>query len=264
MNSSGQGSTAAWFVRPRPRPEATLRLFCFSHAGGGASSYFPWSAALDGVDVLSVQLPGREGRLMEPLIDDADILVARLGEVIEPWLDRPFVFFGHSMGAYLAFETARTLRRRGLPQPRRLIVSGRRAPMEADREAPLHELPDNHLAEELNRRFGGLPTAILAEPELMALFLPIIRADLRLLERGVYRAEAPLDYPISAFGGDEDRRADHAALVGWEALTVGGFEARQFSGGHFYLHERRDAFLSALASVLASDMARAPQWADAL
>ena len=263
MTSSGHGS-AAWFVRPRPRPDAALRLFCFSHAGGAASSYFPWSAALADVDVLAVQLPGREGRLSEPPIDDADALVGRLADVLSPWLDRPFVFFGHSMGAYLAFETARALRRRALPQPRRLIVSGRRAPTMAEGEAPLHALPDAELVAELNRRFGGLPAVILAEPELMALFLPIIRADLRLLERAVFRPEPPLALPISAFGGADDARADLAAMTGWRDLTAGGFDARKFPGGHFYLHERRDDFLPTLASVLASERAGLPQRADAV
>src|SRR3546814_4467064 len=103
----GQGSGGGWFVRARPRPAAELRLFCFPHAGGAASSYFAWAGALEAVDVLAVQPPGREGRLAEPLIADMTTLLDRLVAAIEPQLDRPFVFFGHSMGALVAFETAR-------------------------------------------------------------------------------------------------------------------------------------------------------------
>src|SRR3546814_4585026 len=114
-------------------------------------------------------------------------LLDRLVAAIEPQLDRPFVFFGHSMGALVAFETARELRRRGLPAPIRLFVSGRRAPTVTDGEAPLHGLPDPALVSELDRRFGGLPTAIKAEPDLLAMFVPIIRADLTLLERHAFR-----------------------------------------------------------------------------
>src|SRR3546814_15358177 len=108
----GQGSGGGWFVRARPRPAAELRLCCFPHAGGAASSYFAWAGALEAVDVLAVQPPGREGRLAEPLIADMTTLLDRLVAAIEPQLDRPFVFFGHSLGALVAFETARALRRR--------------------------------------------------------------------------------------------------------------------------------------------------------
>src|SRR3546814_5405370 len=162
----GQGSGGVCFVRARPRPAAELMLFSSPHAGGAASSDFAWAGALEAVDVLAVQPPGREGRLAEPLIADMTTLLDRLDAAIEPQLDRPFVFFGHSMGALVAFETARELRRRGLPAPIRLFVSGRRAPTVTDGEAPLHGLPDPALVSELDRRFGGLPTAIKAEPDL--------------------------------------------------------------------------------------------------
>lgn len=255
MPMDGQGPRSGWLVRVRPRPEAALRLFCFPHAGGAASSYFHWPAALAGVDVAAVQPPGREGRLAEPPIADMPVLLDRLVAAIEPRLDRPFLFFGHSMGALVALEAARELRRRGLPAPARLYVSGRRSPTVPSDEAPLHALPDDELVAELNHRFGGLPAAILAEPELMALFLPVIRADLTVLERHAFRPEAPLDVPITALGGDDDRRAGIEGLEAWRALTSAGFAMRRFPGGHFYLHEQREAFLRAFAGLVADDSA---------
>ncbi|GHD52914.1 thioesterase [Thalassobaculum fulvum] len=260
MPMDGLGPQSQWFARVRPRPQAAVRLFCFPHAGGAASSYFHWPAALDGVDVLAVQPPGREGRIAEPPVADMATLLERLVAAVEPYLDRRFAFFGHSMGALVAFELARELRRRGLPAPERLYVSGRRSPTVPTAEAPLHVLPDDELVAELNRRFGGLPAAILAEPELMALFLPVIRADLTVLERHGFATEPPLAVPITAFGGVDDARATADGLEAWEELTTGGFAMRRFPGGHFYLHERREAFLRAFADMVAADLGtgRAP------
>lgn len=258
MPMDGQGPQSSWFTRVRPRPDAAIRLFCFPHAGGAASSYFHWPAALDGIDVLAVQPPGREGRLPEPPIADMPTLLERLVAAIEPHLDRPCMFFGHSMGSLVAFELARELRSRGLRTPERLYVSGRRSPTLPSREPPLHVLPDGELAAELNRRFGGLPAAILAEPELMALFLPVIRADLTVLERHEFRPDPVLDLPVTALGGEDDARAAEADLAAWRALTSSGFALRRFPGGHFYLHDRRDAFLRAFAAMLSADLATAP------
>ncbi|MEQ9332862.1 alpha/beta fold hydrolase [Thalassobaculum sp.] len=255
MPMDGQGPRSAWFARVRPRPEAAVRLFCFPHAGGAASSYFHWPAALDGVDVLAVQPPGREGRLAEPPIADMPALLDCLVAEVEPHLDRRTLFFGHSMGALVAFELARELRRRGLPAPERLYVSGRRAPTVPTAEAPLHALPDPELVAELNRRFGGLPAAILAEPELMALFLPVIRADLTVLERHAFSRDPVLDLPITALGGEDDARAPESGLAAWRELTSADFAVRRFPGGHFYLHDRREAFLRDLAAMLAADLA---------
>lgn len=256
IGMAGAASLVAspWFVRPRSKPEAPLRLFCFSHAGGAASAYFPWAASLPDIDVVSIQLPGREGRLGEPVIDDARQMTSRLTDAIGPLLDRPFVFFGHSMGSYLAFETTRSLRRAGLPLPSRLVLSGRRAPTEVERESSLHMLPDAALVSELNRRFGGLPAVILAEPELMAMYLPIIRGDLRLLERAEHYDEPLLEMPFSVFGGVEDARANETMLASWAALTASTCDVQMFPGGHFYLHEQRDNFLPALKALLAAEM----------
>ncbi len=241
----------SWFVRAKPKPDAPLRLFCFPHAGGAASAYFAWGAALDGVDVAAVQLPGREGRLAESPETDMATLLDRLAGALAATLDgRPFAFFGHSMGAVLAYETARGLRRRGLPEPVHLHVSGRRAPTLPVTEPPLHPLPDDAFIAELNRRFGGLPAAILAEPDLLALFLPTLRADITLLERHSFHADPPLALPITAYGGQDDRQTPPESLDGWAALTTGPFAARLLPGGHFFLHENRDAFLRVFAAAL--------------
>ncbi|MBZ4194220.1 MAG: alpha/beta fold hydrolase [Candidatus Contendobacter sp.] len=237
-----------WFVRPKPN--AGLRLFCFAHAGGAASAFHPWGAKLEGVDVWAIQLPGREGRLSEPLLTDFTVLQDRLARELTPHLDRPFAFFGHSMGAILAYEIARELRQRRLPPPERLYVSGRRAPTLPNLDPPLHPLPDREFIAELKRRFAGLPAVILAEPELLALFLPILRADLMMLERHEFRTDAVLDVPITAYGGQDDPQTLPEALAAWRELTTREFAMRHFPGGHFYLHEQRERFLPYLAGEL--------------
>ncbi len=153
--------SSPWFVRPKPKPNAGLRLFCFAHAGGAASAFYPWGAGLEDADIWAIQLPGREGRLTEPLLTDFTVLQERLAHELTPHLDRPFAFFGHSMGAILAYEIARELRRRGLPTPARLYVSGRRAPHLPTTDPPLHPQSDAAVIAELKRRFDGLPAVIL-------------------------------------------------------------------------------------------------------
>jgi medium-chain acyl-[acyl-carrier-protein] hydrolase len=249
--------TSPWFVRPQPKRHGALRLFCFAHAGGSASAFHHWGARLAEVDVWAVQLPGREGRMAEPLLTDFETLQHRLLDALAPWLDRPFAFFGHSMGAIVAYEMARRLRHLGLPSPGWLYLSGRHAPTLPNPDPPLHPLSDAEFIAELKRRFQGLPAAILAEPDLLALFLPILRADLRMLERHVFSPGNVLHLPLIACGGQQDPQTSVAALEAWSNLTTSeDFGVRRFPGGHFYLHERREDFLTFLGDDLGQRMSQ--------
>ena len=245
----------AWFVRPRAQPSPRARLFCFPHAGGAASAYYAWGAALPQVEVVAVQPPGREGRMRERPIVAGTELIARLADALQAHLDVPVAFFGHSMGALMAYEVARELRRRDCPMPRHVYVSGRRSPPIADTEPDLHRLPDDAFVEELDRRFGGMPAAIREEPELLALFLPIIRADVTLLETHAFREEASLDVPMSAFGGEDDHQTTPELLGAWQQLTSRPLEVRNFRGGHFFLHQHRADFLAHLRADLERKLA---------
>jgi len=246
----------SWFVRPRANPAARARLFCFPHAGGAASAYYAWGAGLPQVEVVAVQPPGREGRMRERPIVEGSELVARLADALEPQLDLPAFFFGHSMGAVMAYEVARELRRRECPLPAHLYVSGRRSPTVADTEPQLHRLADDAFVTELDRRFGGMPAAIREEPELLALFLPILRADVTLLETHEFRDEPPLDLPMSALGGIDDHQATPELLGAWQALSACPLEVRNFRGGHFYLHQHRGDFLAYLRGDLERRLAQ--------
>lgn len=172
MNSS---TTGKWISRPRPNPRARLRLFCIAHAGGGASAFRGWADALPPeVEVCLVQLPGRENRLMEKPFDRLDPLVAALTDAVRPWLDLPWALFGHSNGALIGFELARLLRERGLPGPRHLFASGRRAPDVPPQSRLTGHLPDDEFLADLGE-LGGLPRELLENREIMQMLLPLLR-----------------------------------------------------------------------------------------
>jgi surfactin synthase thioesterase subunit len=173
-------------------------------------------------------------------------------------MDLPMAFFGHSMGALLVFELAREFRRQCLPGPVHLFISSYRAPHLSDPEEPLHTLPDDQFVQELQRRYGETED-FLQSPELVELFLPLLRADFSVCETYVYRQEEPLDCPISAFGGSQDRKVTRQHLAAWRMQTRGSFSLRIFPGDHFYLRNAKVSLLQTLGQQLAQIVRRAPQ-----
>ena len=244
-----------WFVRPNPRWDADHRLFCFSHAGGAASAYHGWQAALDEVEIWAIQSPGRESRLREPPITNLNTLVQHICNAISNHLDKPFFFFGHSMGSLVSYETARELHRRGLPLPAHLYVSGRPAPHLPLDEPSIHDLPEPEFLAELKLRYNGLPEEILADQDLLSFFLPILRSDFKTLETHNFLEEPKLPVTITAYCGDEDRIMNSTKLGGWEQLTTRTFSSHIFPGGHFYLHDKQDVFLDFFGDNLESHVA---------
>lgn len=243
------GADPSWFPAAATGERPT-RIFCIPYAGGSAAAFARWRAVADErVELIPVQLPGRGARIRERPVDRLDRLAAMLAEALGPRLDRPFALFGHSMGALLAFETARTLRRTGLPVPAALFVSARRAPQRASMRPPLHRLSDAQLIAEL-RALDGTPAAVLEDEELLGLMLPIVRADLKAVETHHYEAEPRLDCPIRAFGGTRDSIAPDD-LSAWSEQTTRGFGLTMFDGGHFFLNTHYEAMLQIMTDVLA-------------
>lgn len=227
-----------WLLRFAPRPAATLRLFCFSYAGGGAAIFRPWALAMPAhVEVAAVLLPGRESRLREKPLDSMAALLQALLPALMPELDRPFAFFGHSMGALLAFEVARALVQSGRPAPARLMASGRCAPHLADGDAALHALDDDAFVAAIDRRYGGIPAQILQDREVLEMLLPSLRADMAAIESYRHHGDAPLPCPIAAFGGSSDARTTLDKLQAWQLHSTEPVTARHFPGGHFYFND---------------------------
>jgi medium-chain acyl-[acyl-carrier-protein] hydrolase len=249
----------AWVRCPRPSDQARIRIFCLPFGGGGAAIFREWPRDLwPEIEVWHVQLPGREARHREPPLTDMQSLVMPLADAMLPHLDRPYVVFGHSMGALIGFELARRLRRLGASDPLYLFVSARRAPHVADPHRPLHALPDADLVAQLTRRYNGMPRAVLENAELLRMFIPIVRADLTMTETYVYAPEAPLACPISAFGGLEDDAVTRDDLAAWGDQTSAAFTLRLVPGGHFFLQTDRTRLLAALRADLQQTLAEAP------
>ena len=233
-------TTNSWITRPKPNPKARLRLFCFPFAGGAASIFRTWPDQLaPDIEVCPVELPGRGKRLREPLFTGILPLIEILTPALLPYLDIPFAFFGHSLGTIISFELARQLRREKAPSPRHLFISGRRAPQVPPRKRPLHNLPKSELIEEL-RQYNGTPETVLANQELMELFLPILRADFGINENYTYTSEPPLNCPISVFGGLEDTDANSDELNAWRDQTSSTFTIDMFPGGHFFINNKNE------------------------
>ena len=230
------GAAETWLPRRR-REGAALRLFPLPYAGGDVSIFAPWSAELPReIELCPVQLPGRGRRMREPAYAELGALVGALLDGMSPELDAPFALFGHSMGALVCFELARELRRRGRPLPRHLLVSGRPAPQIPSRYSPLSRLPDDELVERLYQRYGYVPPEDDGQlDELLDLMLPTLRSDLEVSDSYVYADEAPLECPITAFGGLEDATVTRDELEAWRHQTCRPFETRMLPGGHFYL-----------------------------
>jgi surfactin synthase thioesterase subunit len=252
--------TGPWFTRFVARARPSLRLFCFSYAGAGGAVYRPFAIGLpDDVEVLAVQLPGRESRLREPPLRSMAALVDALATALAPQFERPFAFFGHSMGALVAFELARHLQARNSARPEHLLVSGRRAPHLPETDPAIHHLPEEAFIAEINRRYGGIPAELLEHRDLLDLLLPALRADMAAIETHRFAPGAKLACPISCFGGTHDPYARREQLVPWGEHTSAKHQLRQFEGAHFYFNDAgvRRQLLAEVAAALAPHRAAA-------
>ncbi|QXJ21804.1 thioesterase [Actinomadura graeca] len=211
---------------------ARTRVVCFPHAGGAARFFAPWQRRVPhGVELLAVQYPGREDRLADPLVGDAVLLADGLVDEIGSLPIVPTVFFGHSMGAVVAYETARRLRP-GNGRPALLAVSALPAP-HIQRAGGIHLCDDEGLVAELAKVGGS--AAALADQDLRDHILPIVRNDYRLLETYRHAHDHPCDLPIVVYSADQDTEATTEELAGWREVTSAECVFRRFSGDHFYL-----------------------------
>jgi surfactin synthase thioesterase subunit/glycosyltransferase involved in cell wall biosynthesis len=224
-----RATAASWF--PGIEASGQTRVFWFPHAGGGT--------VVPVRGVIPVRLPGREARLAEAPFERMGQLVEALANAIEGYLDRPFAFAGHSMGAVVAFELARELRRRGKELPWGLVASAARAPQFRRDHVPGPAPSDEELLEELK-----IPQ------ELTRAVLPSLRADTTLYRNYVYTEGEPFDFPIAAYGGLDDPNIRPRHLERWKEQTTGRFVVRHFPGGHFYLNDNPDVVRVAIEADL--------------
>jgi medium-chain acyl-[acyl-carrier-protein] hydrolase len=237
------GTADGWFARYTTTESAALRLFCFSYAGGGGSVFRSWGDRLPReIDVWAAQLPGREARVVEAPVRRIGPLVDALHEAIMGCLDKPYAFFGHSMGALAAFELSRRLRLAGAPEPAHLFLAAFRAPQLPNPNIKICHLPDEVLKTVLRKE--GTPENVLDDEELMRALLPTLRADLELCETYEYRDEPPLAVPMTVFGGSHDVRVSRDDLEQWRAQATGQVRISVLPGSHFFVHSAQDLLLS--------------------
>ena len=249
-----RGEKNSWFYPHEPDISAAHRLFCFPYAGGGASMFYSWQSEFpQGIQVCPIQLPGRENRLDEAPFTNLFELVKASEEVLSPYLDLPFSLFGHSMGAKIAFELSRKLKREKGVEPTYLFVSGCQAPHIPEAN-PSHHLPKKAFIREL-RRYSGTPEAVLQDAEFMEILLPLLRADFTLVETYEYMEQGgKLTCPIWVLGGEDDKEVSVKELEEWGTYTSSCIALRLFSGDHFFIRSAQTLVIKTISSVILGDV----------
>lgn len=244
-----------WIRRYHPAPGSKVQLVCFPHAGGSASFYFPVSAALTPViDVAAVQYPGRQDRRAEPNVCSIPDLADAIFNAVRPLAARPLAFFGHSMGAILAYEVAVRLEDAGAAPLARLYVSSRRAPS-CHRQESLHQQTDQALIAEL-KHLSGTNSDLLSDPETLAMILPAVKSDYRAIETYRPAGTRPVQAPVTAIIGGQDSRVTIDEARAWRQHSTASFDLQVLPGGHFYLVNRRHEVIRLIAGDLALHSAR--------
>ncbi|MCX4521958.1 alpha/beta fold hydrolase [Streptomyces anulatus] len=235
---------AGWFLRPGGAGAAPVRLVCLPYAGGSGAVFRNWAAGLDGAaEVHALTLPGHAHRWRQPLAEDLHRLADDIADVTAPLQDeRPLVLLGYSLGGLLAFEVARRLNRRGRA-PELLIAAACPPPGLLPEGRNRHTLPDREFIA-LLRQMGATPEAILDEPEMIGLLLPMLRADFALSERYRYTPGKPLPTPIVTVGGSDDPEIAPAAMASWAEETTLSLTQIVLAGGHLFIHEDEAGLLA--------------------
>ena len=229
--------TAELFVSLQPNAAASKQLFCFPFAGGSTMAYRPWLKHLSrDIELIAVQLPGRGSLFGQRLFDNMADLVAELFIQIKERIEKPFMFFGHSMGSKIAFELACTMQREHCPLPMHFFASGAGAPFKPRKAAPIHPLPDDEFIRRVSA-LNGTSEKVLQNRELMQFVLPMLRADFKLAETYLSDSQAVLPITATIMGGDSDTAISREDLLAWQQVFGRVQDIKIFEGGHFFINE---------------------------
>jgi surfactin synthase thioesterase subunit len=241
------------FQIPPSDDRQVIRLFCVPHAGGGASAFRGWPERLGpGVETTIVQLPGRESRFREEPYSRLEAAASDLADAVIPYVagGQQFAFFGNSLGGLIAFETLHEIRRRAAVNSVHLFVSACGAPHMPSPLPPMGRLPDAELVEEVSKRYGGIPAAVLKDEEFLAAMLPTLRADICMLETYERTAPEPLSCPVTAFGGVRDRTVPAEHIQAWREQTSSPFTQIVLDEDHLYLQSARETLTARIRETL--------------
>jgi len=243
-----------WIVVDEWKPEAKYRLICFPYAGAGASVYNKWNEKLPSdIELIKIELPGRGSRLTEMPIRHLNFMVRQLHKELLTYLtEKPFIFFGYSMGALLCYELTKLLLIENGLKPEQLFVSAHRAPHINRDDKPVSQLTDEELVQRL-KQLNGTPEIVLQTPELLQLVLQIMRADLELCDSYVYnQATLPLDIPITAFAGHMDKTVSVESVEAWSQHTKNHFTFKVYEGDHFFIRNHEESLIEAVINSITS------------
>lgn len=233
--NASNNSLNRWCRIYRPQPLATHRIILLPHASGSASFFRQWSNLFpETIEIISVQYPGREDRLADPMISDMPSLVQSICSGLTRYLNKPYILFGHSMGGGVAYELYQMLQQKKLPKPKHLVISAFEAPSRKH-QSQLHTQQDSVLLDEL-KKLNGTGVDLHAYPELADMVLPLVRNDYKLIE--TYQPSnkrTPIDTPITLMVGDTDKELQPGDAEAWQQETTKAFQILSFKGGHFYL-----------------------------
>lgn len=256
-SKSAVTSGSLWFEHLSRDNTPRLRLFCFPYAGSTTELYRGWQHWFpEEIDVCLVHLPGRGRRFREHAFTRLLPLVTAIADDLAPFAGLPYALYGHSMGAMIAFELTRELFRRGVG-PRRLFVSGSRAPQFPRAEPITFNLPHDRFLAEL-KQLNGTPREVLENPEIMELFMHILRADFELLETYEYTPGEPLACPVTVYGAVNDQRVPVESCWAWQDQTTADSQVRIFHGDHFFIRAPAPEFVNAFRNNVLSAATASP------
>ncbi|AOT10872.1 thioesterase II family protein [Pseudoalteromonas luteoviolacea] len=239
------------FLPIKNSPNASVRLICFPYAGGSASVFNSWSELFsDDVEIIAAQPPGRTVRIAERPHTTMDNLVEEYMGAIDVYLDKPYLFFGHSLGSRVAYALTKQIQKRGLPMPKHVIASGSGAPHLNFEREKIYNLPNDKFKRKL-RELNGTPKEVLENQELLDLFTPMLRADFEIAEN--YCSEkVKINSPITVLGGIEDTDVTEERLLAWKELSIYPSKTIMACGDHFFIHSNREAVINEVTNIIDS------------
>jgi len=250
-------SKSKWIFQPNPRPDAKVRLFCFPYAGSSAIVTYKYlvDSLPEFVEVCPVEFPGRGTRMGEKLIDNIEEILLNISKSFEDWLDKPFMFFGHSMGALISYELVFKIYGKYNKLPLKLYVSAHKAPF-LERGGPImHKLDKENFIREL-KKMNGIAKELFEHSELMELMLPIIRNDYAVCENYSHKNKEKINIPITAFGGLYDKDVKEEHIKQWSEVTNSEFSHFLLEGDHFFITKEKEKFLNLFSKLLANDVVK--------
>jgi medium-chain acyl-[acyl-carrier-protein] hydrolase len=241
------------FIRKEDRPNARLRLFCFTYAGASAQSFLTWNDHVpDFIEITGVELPGHGRRLFDGKpFNTYEPTAQYIADTLEPILDRPYALFGHCLGAVLAYEATRILKQRGAPEPVHLFTSGTRGPHYGIPIADVDNMDDEKFIEHFNNVYGA-SMDLLKDPQMRPLILPIVRADAHMTQIYHYQPGERVGYDVTAVAGERDPDVNLEQMRGWQQHTTGTVTTRLYPGDHFFFLQRARQMLGDFSRQLAA------------